>query len=379
MLDTTEMSVDFETRSVLDLKKVGTHIYAANETTDVWCMAYAIGGEPVGLWMPPEPIPLEVYDHIVAGLPVRAWNAAFERLIWRYLMAPRYGWPGVSDEQWHCTMVDAMAMSLPGGLDECAKALRLEHRKDMAGHRLMMQMSRPRRVKDSATVVWWDDADRRQRLGAYCRQDVETERAVGKHVRPLIPYERALWLLDQRINDRGVRIDRMLCERALQVVDGAKGRLDARMAALTGGVARRCTEAAKIAEFIREQGVPTEGVAKDAVADLLRREDLPAVVRAVLELRQESAKSSLAKIPTMLERSTDDGRMRGNLQFHAAGTGRWGGRGAQLQNLPRPKMKSPESAIPAITTGSAEWVEMLFDTPLQVVSDCIRSMITGEP
>src|SRR3546814_5773499 len=71
------------------------------------------------------------------------------------------------------------------------------------------------------------------------------------------------------------------------------------------------------------------------LADMLIRDDLPEPARRALELRQEAAKTSTAKIEAMLSRRSADGRMRGSLQYHGAGTGRWPGRGAQLPNLPR--------------------------------------------
>src|SRR5690606_26216187 len=100
------------------------------------------------------------------------------------------------------------------------------------------------------------------------------------------------------------------------------------------------------------------------------------------ELRQEAAKTSTAKIDAMLTRRSKDGRMRGNLQYHGAGTGRWAGRGAQLQNLPRPTTEDwseIESMLALLMTGDAEMVQMLYDRPLTAVADCIRSMIEAEP
>lgn len=373
------LNVDFETRSAVDLKKVGTHDYAMHSTTDAWCMAWALGDDPVNVWRLGEPLPDPVFDHVLNGGEVHAWNAAFERVIWRDVMGRRYGWIVPELDQWRCTMVRAMAMSLPGSLEDAAKALGLPVEKDMPGNRLMQQMARPRRTESDGTLVWWDDEPRRERLHAYCAQDVVVERTIARYVRPLIPAELAMWRLDQQINDRGVRIDRDLCTAANQVVALAKTALDRRMAEITDGAVPTCTATAKLTAWVRSGGIDTAGVAKDDIADLLDRRDLPVDIRVALDLRRQAAKSSLAKIDQLLARSARDGRMRGNLQYHGAGTGRWAGRGAQLQNLPRPEMDEPEQAIEAILAVEVGLLEDLFGPPLQVVSDCIRSMITGEP
>src|SRR3954471_12819188 len=109
--------IDFETRSCVDLTKTGVHIYAEDPTTDVWCMSYAIGDGPVATWVPGKPFPEEL-----DGLELHAWNAQFERVIWREVMTPRYGWPEQPLEAFVCTMAAAYAMGLPGSLDQSAGA-----------------------------------------------------------------------------------------------------------------------------------------------------------------------------------------------------------------------------------------------------------------
>src|SRR3546814_13068433 len=111
------------------------------------------------------------------------------------------------------------------------------------------------------------------------------------------------------------------------------------------------------------------------LADMLIRDDLPEPARRALELRQEAAKTSTAKIEAMLSRRSADGRMRGSLQYHGAGTGRWAGRGAQLQNLPRSSTENHDeilAMVDALSTGDADLVGLLYQRPLTVVSDCIR-------
>jgi DNA polymerase len=324
----TTLHVDVETRSTVDLRKTGVYVYAADPSTDVWCMAYAFGDGPVELWKLGEPCPPEIADHVASGGELAAWNAAFERTIWRYVLSDEYGWPEPALEQWRCVMVEAYALSLPGSLGQAAAALGLPIQKDMEGHALMMRLARPRRYAEDGTPVWWEDTGRLERLYAYCKQDVETERAAGKRLLRLSPPERDLWLLDQRINDRGVWVDGASCVAAQRVVKDALSDADRRVRALTHGAVGRCSETAKLTAWLASKGVSVASLAKGDMADLLAR-PLPDDARAVLELRALASKTSTAKITSMLERRSADGRMRGNLQFHGAGTGRWAGRGAQ--------------------------------------------------
>jgi len=341
------LSVDFETRSVVDLTDVNAYVYFDDPSTDAWCMSYCFSDQPerVETWWCGAPIPAPVADHIAAGGILNAWNASFERLCFEKLMGPRYGWPVPELRQWRCTMAAALAMALPGKLEMAAPALGLDVRKDEAGHRLMLQMSKPRK-RDPLT--WWDDFDRVERLGAYCEQDVRTEMAVASRILPLSDREQEVWFLDQTVNDRGVGIDEKLCLSARAVVREAATRLDAELRDLTGFEVSTATNTGRIRKWLGDHGVVTDSIAKDVLAELLNRDDLPPAARRVLEIRRDGGKSSTAKIDAMLDRRQADGRMRGNLQYHGASTGRWAARGAQLQNLPRPSEENDKTVVKAI-------------------------------
>jgi len=395
----THLHVDFETRSAADLKKTGAYAYAADPTTDIWCMAYAFGGELVQIWTPGRPVPADVVEHVMLGGVCVAHNAAFERVIWRYILAPRYGFPEPDVEQWRCTMVMAYAMALPGSLENAAPAAGLDMMKDMTGRRLMLQMARPRRkceeceggtrqkhgylcpICDGSGIDWWDHTDKVEKLIAYCKQDVEVERALEKRLRPLSTAELALWHLDQKVNDRGVLVDETLCHAAKKIVQATQVNLDRRMAEITDREVTACSNRNQIVKFVREQGVECESIAKAALEELLEETpDLPPKVREVLTLRRESAKASVAKIDALLNgKSPEDDRAKGLLQFHAATTGRWGGRRFQPQNIKRPDESDIDTAIDAVMTGDYEFVSMLYEQPLSVVGDCLRGMIQAAP
>lgn len=378
------LHIDFETRSTVDLPKANAYIYFDDPTTDVWCAAYAFGEDDPRLWWPGDACPPEIADHVRAGGEVHAWNAAFERLAIRQILGPRYGWPVPDLRQYRCTMVSALAMSLPGKLEHAAPALGLDTVKDSAGSRLMLQMSKPRRPRkgeDPKALVWWSGEGREDRLAAYCVQDVRTEIAVSQRVLPLSPQEQELWFLDQEINDRGVFIDEKLCLAAKRLVACAEDRLDRELSKLTDHAVTGVSNTGQITTWLRAKGLDIPGVARDVIESLLIRDDLDPVTRRVVEIRQEGGKTSVAKIDAMLARRQKDGRMRGNLQFHGAGTGRWAGRGAQLQNLPRPSSEDDKQPmIDAILESKDDrLIEALYGNTLTVVSDCIRGMITAAP
>jgi DNA polymerase bacteriophage-type len=371
----TILHLDLETRSAADLPVCGLDNYASDPTTDVHCAAYAFDDEPVALWRNGEPCPPVVASHIKAGGLVYAHNAAFEFALMTKVLAARHAWPMVQLEQMRCTMAMAYAMSLPGSLDKASAALGIEQRKDMAGSRVMMQLAKP---KDDGT--FWtpeDDQEKFERLWLYCRQDVEVERAIHNRLMELSDYEQKIWQIDQRINNRGVRVDLEAVNAAIRLVESEKARLDGEMLRVTGGEVGKCTEVQLLVKWIRNHGVAINGVAKADVLDALAADGLPPQVAAALNLRREAAKSSTAKLIAMRDAASADGRVRGILQYHGANTGRWAGRRIQVQNFPRGSL-APEDVEDAIAhLGNRRYIDMMYGQPLDVVSSCLRGMITA--
>lgn len=388
------LHLDVESRSTVDLKRCGVYVYAEHPDTNVWCVAYAIDDEPVKLWVPGTPIimgdaaidvdpkrdmPAGIEYIIKDNYTIVAHNAAFERRIWTDILAPRYGWPIPRLEQFQCTMVMALALSLPASLKNATRAVGIDDGgKADEGHRLMLQMSQPRKPRkgeDPDAVLWWDDAARIKRLCDVCKKDVEDERELHKRLLALRPSEQRLWQLDQIINDRGVYVDDQLCAAALRVVETATGWLNDEMRELTGGSVSKITNVNALSTWCREQGFPTESLDKEAIEDLLIRTDLTPVVRRVLEIRKEAAKAAVKKIDALVAGSSVDGRARGLLQFHAAGTGRWGGRRFQPQNIKRPQLDDVDGTIECVATGNADLVRLMYGEPLVAVGDCLRGLI----
>ena len=369
------IAIDFETRSVCDLRKTGAHLYANHPTTDILCMAYSINGErPVSLWILGEPMPIDIMLEIDAGASVVAHNAAFEYLIWNGVGVKKYGWPPLKLEQLYCTMTMCYSLGLPGSLDNASKSLGINHKKDLKGHRIMLQLCKPRSGPDENCkwcsgrgwylvaamkpykmceycVQWWTKQEpakpnvlsgqqKYDWLYRYCQQDVVVEEDVLRRVLPLSPLERQTWILDQKINERGIEVDADSVKAAIELIEIEAENLDDQMKKVTKNSVASCRAVAQMKRWIEEEyNIKVESLAKADILDLLDKDDLPEAVRVLLTLRQQGSKSSNAKLQKMLNMIGTDKRLRGQFQYHgAASTGRWAGRGVQLQNLTRPKI-----------------------------------------
>jgi len=411
------VSVDFETRSQVDLRKTGVYPYAVDPSTDIWCMSYSLSdSDAVHTWCPgdsPDAADCTLMRFVEGGGTLRAWNSGFELQIWNEILAPRYGWPATKVEQWVDTAAEAAAMALPRGLGAAAKALGMEQEKDDKGYRLMMKMAKPRAVgawwlygpdgnrygpfatqneahnyrknnrwrpnacrleQDDDTVVWWDDSESLSRLIEYCEQDVRAEKDIAKLLRDLSYAERQVFLLTQEMNDVGVPVDVELVNAAKHILEFALEEANREMRDLTDDRVLSVTKVNALREWVNENGLEIDNLRKDTVRDLLNG-DLPeGKVRAALQLRQDAGKTSTAKLDAFLRCTGDDARARGLLMYHGASTGRWAGRLIQPQNFPRPEIKDVEELIPFVKAHDYEALLATGHPVPVIVSSLLRSM-----
>lgn len=378
---TPHAHLDFETRGTADLKTVGTWNYVSHFHTDVWCASYAIGEEEPRLWLPGQPEPEDLLTHISNGGRVYAHNAPFELAVWNTILTSRYGWPTLPVEQTFCTMAQCLAMGLPAGLEDAALALGLSILKDRSGRALMLRLARPRRaVKPGEDPVWWTDEDKLQRLYEYCRQDVRVERELSARTIPLSRAERAVWLLDFKINQRGVAVD---METAMAGADAAvslKEKAGRDLMGITGGAVESVSALNALKEWMGERGVPAPSLDKDAVESLLATE-IPPDVRSALVCRSESNKASLAKLDRIVSLAGTDNRLRNWSQYHGASTGRFAARGVQTHNLVRdmPPAEVVEDVMKSVRDGALDWVDLAYGPPMDMLSKCLRSFFVAPP
>jgi DNA polymerase len=357
---------DFETRSTARLDLCGAWRYAADPTTEILCIGYAIDDAPAQIWTPDQPIPTEFHEaaHNPNWLIV-AHNDQFESAIEERLLQPRFGWPLVPLARHVCTMSLALAAALPGALENAAAALDLPYRKDREGRRLMLRLSRP---SDQAP-----DAEDLQRLYKYCCRDVEAERALYHRLPPLCASEQILWTLDARINARGFHIDRALAIAAQQIARDEQTSIDGKIAELTNGQITTANQTARITTFLRKHGHDLPSLTKHTVETVLANNPSEEVKR-LLELRRDGSRASVRKISTLLAGADADARLRGTLRFHGAATGRWSGSRYQPQNLKKSETKDIDAAVDAILAGDMPRLRRL-GAPLKIVGDVSRAMI----
>jgi DNA polymerase bacteriophage-type len=377
------ITIDFETRSTVDLRKCGTSVYARHASTEILCLAYCFGNEPVRLWMPGGDDPAALLDAVSWGVElIEAHNVFFERNIWRWICHERMGWPDVKSENWRCSMAACCRLTLPRSLDEAGAALSTAQRKDAEGHKLMMRLSKPRKPTKTDPSLWDNDPEKLQKLYSYCKQDVRAEREISHRIEPLAGAELKLWQIDQRINLRGLCVDRNALKNALAIVDQTYAECCETVEMLTQGKIKTPKQVAAILGFIESQtGERPENLSAEVVSNWLGRDDIPLLVRRVLEIRQEASKASTAKIKAMLDRCDGDGRVRGNLVYHGAATGRWAGSGIQIQNFPRGGLSVEEIEIVhrLLPRRSGKTLDLLLGPPIECISSSLRSVIRAAP
>ncbi len=380
-----EIGIDIETYSSVDLKKSGVYAYVAAPDFSILLFAYSVdNAEPEIIDLERgETLPQEILKALIDPEVIKtAYNANFERTcLARYFNTP------MPPEQWSCTMIQATELGLPHKLKAVARVLNLKQQKDARGEALIRFFSTPfsKAKKDEESLFSLltgtyrrhlpEDAPEKWKVfKEYCLQDVRTEQAIRQRLKrfPLLSQEQQLWAIDQRICDRGCRIDMDLVENAIRfnTICTQHGRRS--FQEITG--IDSPTKLSQLKTWIRERlrWVP-DSLDKEAIAEILK--DCPdREVKTALQLRRMLAKSSVSKYEAMQRSVNPDGRIRGFLQFYGANrSGRWAGRLVQIQNLPQNHLKSLAFARQLVKSGDYEDFEMFYDETQQVLSELIRT------
>lgn len=370
--------IDFESRSRAEIWECGAWVYSQDESTEVLCLAYAIGDGEVHILTKEDlelgVVPQDLIDEINKGTLISSFNALFEQCIWINIMVPKYGFPRIPIRQFRCTMAKALARSLPRSLKEVGKVLNADNQKDEAGHRIMMKLCKPGRDGN-----WHEDPEDLQKLYDYCVSDVEAERAIDKMLPDLNANEQIIWMLDQRINTRGIYVDTQAVRQAINFSEVHASNLNHVVEEVSGGALDGVTRRMAVLQWCKEKGVDIQGYTKSDVTHTLTA-DLPAEVRTVLETKLQLGKTSVQKYRALERSTSEDERIRDLLIYHGAATGRWAGKLVQLQNLPKGNVEDTDQAVEILKNSETlEDFQAFYPDVMGTLSSCIRGMIISSP
>ena len=336
--------VDFETRSACDLKVAGVYNYAQHGSTEVLCMSYAFDDDDVKTWLPHQPFP------DITGHRIMAHNAAFERLIFWYVLQL-----DIPLESFYCTAAQARANCAPGSLEDVGRFAGASMKKDHRGAQLIRKMSVP---------PYEESPELTAEMVAYCEQDVRAMRAISKAMRPLSPTELKDYHVNERINDRGVLVDVPLCHAAVKYASAELAEIQTIVAEVTGGEITS-VRSPKMREWVLARVGPQAkklmekdgkySIDKTVRANLLNCEDVPHDVQEVIQCADDLWASSVAKFSRLAQLSDEeDGRVRGAFVFAGgSATGRASSYGAQVHNFTRKCAQEPEAVRTAMVRGHA--------------------------
>lgn len=373
------LTLDLETYSSADLKRVGAAKYAEAEDFEILLMSYAVDDEPVRVWDftkngTPWFLAKALTDPEVLKV---AWNISFERSCFRAALGV-YSPP----EQWRDAMTMAAMNGLPMTLEAAGAALNLEEQKLSTGKALINYFCKPCKptIKNGGRTrnLPEHDPEKWADFITYCKRDTETERTIYKRLLafPVSDFERRLEAMDARMNERGVEVDPILAKSAVYVDKALKDENTEEMRRLTG--LSNPNSVAQLKTWLEAVGVSVDSLDKATVADLKGEIKSP-TVRRVLELRQLMGKTSTTKYKAMLEAACSDGRVRGLLQYYGAGrTGRWAGRRVQLQNLAQNHLDEIDQVRELVKARDLETLELCFDSVPDVLSQLIRTAFVAK-
>lgn len=384
-----ELYCDLETYSETPIN-CGAHAYA--ETAEVMLFAYAFDDQPTKVWdasngilhsadgttTPWTRMPAELSAALADPDVMTVWHngGGFDRIVLRHALGI-----DLPIERVHDTMVQALAHGLPGSLDMLGEIYKLAP--DMAklktGRQLINLFCKPRpknmklrrATKQTNPEEWANFVE-------YAKQDIEAMRVLRRKI-PMWNYEgfeRQLWNLDQRVNNRGFYVDTELAKKAIEAVNKEQKRLAKATRKATGGAVEKTTQRdALLKHILEEHGVELPDLTKSTLERRINDPDLPEGVKELLRIRQQASTTSTSKYKALIKAASSDSRLRGTLQFCGASrTGRWAGRTFQPQNLPRPSMPQDaiNEAIKDITAGIAD---LTHDNVMEAISSSVRGCI----
>jgi len=379
--------IDFETRCDIDIKNSGAFVYSNHPSCEVLMVSYNLTGEPedTKLWTFDQPAPEELLDHVRAGHQLNAFNSYFEYCIWQNVCVPKLNWAFLTGMQQILDVADkCKALALPNNLEDAALAMDMANLKDPRGKALIRKFCMPKNTGEyndplsPTNYTDWED------FKNYCIRDTKAQLDLDNTLPDLSPKEQLVaWFTDE-LNWRGLHVDTYAAKAALELSEKIKEKYNAEASILSGGMFEKCTQRAKVKQWLSDHGVVMPDMQAPTIAKWLRKGNLPSNVRRMLELYQITGSTSVAKYKSMLSMTDPQTRrVHELLNYHKARTGRWGGKGIQIQNFPRPTLPKGTDygeVIELIKQGSVEKIEKFAKevkvTPMVVLVSALRSCIT---
>jgi len=370
------LHIDIETYSSIDIKTSGSYKYMQSVDFEILMVAYAFDNDPIQIidLAQGEHLPKTFISAILDKSVVKhAHNANFERTAFN-----NYGLK-TDIEDWNCTAVKAAYCGLPLSLGQVSKALKLEDKSKLtSGKELIRFFSCPIRPTKSNDMRVRNfpkhDLEKWDLFKEYCVGDVEAEREIHRKLKKYdFPnFERINYILDQKINDLGIKVDVKMAKNAFEIDNKFSDEIKAKVKKITG--LDNPNSPAQLKSWIGDKmQKEIKSLAKDLISDLIT-EAGAGPVSDVLKMRKKLAKSSTKKYEAMINCVCDDERVHGLFQFYGANrTGRWAGRLVQLQNLPRNYIKDLDNAREVIASGDYDLASMLYDDISKILSQLIRT------
>lgn len=408
--------IDFETRSQVDLKQVGAWKYSKHPSTQILCLSYNLTHNPkdTKLWYPKDLFPHLDYPcnslnplfiYIAEAkknnsLLIEAHNAFFEICIWNNIFAPQQGIEPIEVKNWACSLARASMASLPRELRAAGEALRLDTVKSKEGKSQMLRCSKP--VNPSKTLrkelkskpthkliynnshLYWDgkylfdeSINRLTDTFDYCKNDVNAEMALSDVLPELPERERQIWISTQKHNLKGVKFNRNLAETCIRKSDEYKKILNKRIQEITNNEIDAGTKRKQIANWLESNtGLKLPNTQAATLDHYLETQSLAPLEREVISIIKNVNRTSIRKYNSILGKTDSEGIARDLLMYHGAGTGRYSGKGIQVQNFPRgADIKDMDIAVSDAINLSVSEIEEKYGNPLEFFSNISRGSV----
>ena len=407
------LAIDLETYSDVDLAKCGVYAYVESPCFEILLMAYSFDDEDTKIidLACGEKIPTHVSSAIFNdNITKTAFNAAFERIC----LSRHFG-KYLSPESWSCTAVMAAMMALPMSLDKVGQVLGLKEKKMKEGRDLIRYFCLPcipnKNNNNRCRNLPDDDMEKWHLFKRYCIRDVDVEKSIRKKIARLnigekelcSGSERELYILDQKINDRGISVDIDLVKKAVDIENRHKEIITQKAYEITGLENPNSVNALKI--WFHKRGLNIDSMSKAVIESYIKnnhslvkpvtenyvknnpslskektvqfikgQEEVQYEIIEMLKLRLLMAKTSVKKYEAIKRSVCSDGRVHGLFQFYGANrSGRWAGRLVQVQNLPQNHLKDLDTARELVKYGTFAEMEMFYDNTAKVLSELIRT------